>query len=72
MLPCQPEEALRAINRGEPLTTGAASGTLGTLLEDYAFGLGREAGAASAPEQPPDAWRRAALRVGKTQRLRKG
>jgi hypothetical protein len=55
VLPCQPEEALRAINRGEPLTTGAASGTLGTLLEDYAFGLGREAGAASAPEQPSDA-----------------
>lgn len=72
VLPYQPEEALRAINRGEPLTSGASLGALGTLLEDYAFALGREAGAASAPEQPSDAWRRAALRVGKAQSPRKG
>jgi hypothetical protein len=46
------------------MTTGATPGTLRTLPEDYAFSLGREAGAASAPEQPSDAKRRAAQRVG--------
>lgn len=71
VLPYQPEEALRAINRGEPVTTGATPGALGTLLEDYAFSLGREAGAASAPDQPSDAWRRAAQRVGKAPGTRK-
>ena len=72
VLPYQPDETLRAINRGEPLTAGATPGALGSVLEDYAFGLSREAGAASAPEQPSDAWRRAALRVGKAQGSRKG
>lgn len=72
VLPYQPEEALRAINRGEPVTGGTTPGTLGTLLEDYAFGLGREAGAASAPEHPSEAWRRAAQRVGKAPSSRKG
>jgi pilus assembly protein CpaE len=72
VLPYQPEEALRAINRGEPLTGGATLGVLGTLIEDFSFALGREAGAASAPEQPSDAWRRAAQRVGKAQAPRRG
>ena len=71
VIPCDRDDVLRSINRGEPVTAGAASSPLGVLLEDYAFDLSRTADSIAAPDEPSEAWRRAAGRVGKSGGIRK-
>lgn len=71
VIPCDRDDMLRSINRGEPVTAGAASSPLGVLLEDYAFDLSRTADSIAAPDEPSEAWRRAAGRVGKSGGIRK-
>jgi pilus assembly protein CpaE len=71
VIPCDRDDAVRSINRGEPMTAGAASSPLGALLEDYAFDLSRTADSTAAPDEPSEAWRRAAGRVAKSGGIRK-
>jgi len=63
---CDRDDRLRSVNRGESVTASAASSALGVLLEDHAFNLSRPSESIAAPDEPSEAWRRAAGWVGKS------
>jgi pilus assembly protein CpaE len=72
VLPYDKDYLVKAINRGEPVTSGAADNPLGSALEDYAFAITRDVVTSSAPDRPSEAWRRVTQRVGQTLSPKKG